>query len=275
MTALKKTKENEMIDVSGKTKLYGIVADPIGQVKAPEMMRKVFEQRGIDGVLMPMHVAPKDLPAFTQALRGIQNFGGMVVTVPHKTTIGVLCDEMTAAARTVGAVNIVRRDPDGRLFGDILDGRGFVAGLRLHGIEPKGKKILLAGAGGAANAIAFALAEAGATQLAVYNRSADKVRAMFARLGPVYPQIELLLGSRDPQGYDLIVNATSLGMASADQLPLDAHLLKSEQTVAEIIMAPALTPLLAAAQAKGCRIQYGAPMLACQIELMADFMGAK
>ena len=81
-----------MIDVSGKTKLYGIVADPIGQVKAPEMMRKVFEQRGIDGVLMPMHVAPKDLPVFTQALRGIQNFGGMVVTVPHKTTIGALLD---------------------------------------------------------------------------------------------------------------------------------------------------------------------------------------
>lgn len=264
-----------MIDVSGKTKLYGIVADPIGQVKAPEMMRKVFEQRGIDGVLMPMHVAPKDLAAFTQALRGIHNFGGMVVTVPHKTTIGVLLDEITAAARTVGAVNIVRRDPDGRLFGDILDGRGFVAGLRLHGIEPTGKKILLAGAGGAANAIAFALAEAGATQLAVYNRSADKVRAMFARLAPVYPQVELVLGTRDPQGYDLVVNATSLGMASADPLPLDANLLNAEQTVAEIIMAPALTPLLAAAQAKGCRIQYGAPMLASQIELMADFMGAK
>jgi shikimate dehydrogenase len=270
-----KIKENHMKDVSGKTKLYGIVADPIGQVKAPEMMRKVFEQRGIDGVLMPMHVAPKDLSAFTQALRGIQNFGGMVVTVPHKTTIGVLLDEITAAARTVGAVNIVRRDPDGRLFGDILDGRGFVAGLRSHGIEPKGKKILLAGAGGAANAIAFALAEAGATQLAVYNRSADKVRAMFARLAPVYPQVELVLGTRDPQGYDLVVNATSLGMASADPLPLDASLLNAAQTVAEIIMAPALTPLLAAAQARGCRIQYGAPMLACQIELMADFMGAK
>lgn len=264
-----------MIDISGKTKLYGIVADPIGQVKAPEMMRKVFEQRGIDGVLMPMHVAPKDLAAFTQALRGIQNFGGMVVTVPHKTTIGVLLDEITAAARTVGAVNIVRRDPDGRLFGDILDGRGFIAGLRLHGIEPRGKKILLAGAGGAANAIAFALAEAGATQLAVYNRSADKVRAMFARLAPLYPQVELVLRTRDPQGYDLVVNATSLGMASADPLPLDANLLSAEQTVAEIIMAPALTPLLAAAQAKGCRIQYGAPMLASQIELMADFMGAK
>jgi len=274
LRALKKIKENQMIDVSGKTKLYGIVADPIGQVKAPEMMRKVFEQRGIDGVLMPMHVAPKDLSAFTQALRGIQNFGGMVVTVPHKTTIGVLLDEITAAARTVGAVNIVRREPDGRLFGDILDGRGFVAGLRLHGIEPKGKKILLAGAGGAANAIAFALAEAGATQLAVYNRSADKVRAMFARLAPVYPQVELVLGTRDPQGYDLVVNATSLGMASADPLPLDANLLSAAQTVAEIIMAPALTPLLAAAQARGCRIQYGAPMLACQIELMADFMGA-
>jgi shikimate dehydrogenase len=264
-----------MADVSGKTKLYGIVADPIGQVKAPEMMRTVFERRGIDGVLMPMHVAPKDLPAFTQALRGMQNFGGMVVTVPHKTTIGALCDEITPAARTVGAVNIVRREADGRLFGDILDGSGFVAGLRLHGIEPRAQKILLVGAGGAANAIAFALAEAGAAQLAVYNRSSDKVRAMFARLSPLYPKVELVLGTRDPQGVDLIINATSLGMANADPLPLEASLLKPEQTVADIIMAPALTPLLAAAQARGCRIQYGAPMLACQIELMADFMGAK
>ena len=263
-----------MTNVSGKTKLYGIVADPIGQVKAPEMMRQVFEQRGIDGVLMPMHVAPQDLAAFTQALRGIQNFGGMVVTVPHKTTIGVLCDEITAAARTVGAVNIVRRDPDGRLFGDILDGRGFVAGLRLHGIEPKGKKIFLAGAGGAANAIAFALAESGVEQLTVYNRSATKVRAMFARLAPLYPQIKLTVGTRDPQGYELVINATSLGMASTDPLPLDTDRLSSEQIVAEIIMAPTLTPLLAAAQGKGCRIQYGSPMLACQIELMADFMGA-
>ena len=84
----------------------------------------------------------------------------------------------------------------------------------------------------------------------------------------------MCVGTRDPQGYDLVINATSLGMASADPLPLDANRLTSDQIVAEIIMAPALTPLLATAQGKGCRIQYGAPMLACQIELMADFMGA-
>ena len=264
-----------MREVTGKTKLYGIVADPIGQVKAPEMMRKAFEQRGIDGVLMPMHVAPKDLPAFTQALRGLQNFGGMVVTVPHKTTIGVLCDEITEAARTVGAVNIVRRDPDGRLLGDILDGRGFVTGLRLHDIEPKGKKIFLAGAGGAANAIAFALAEAGATQLTIYNRTLTKVQAMLERLKSIYPQVEFVAGNDNPKGHALVVNATSLGMASTDALPFDASQLTADQTVAEIIMAPVLTPLLVVAQAKGCRIQYGSPMLACQIELMADFMGAK
>ena len=264
-----------MSEVTGKTRLYGIVADPIGQVKAPEMMRRVFEQRAIDGVLMPMHVAPENLAAFTQALRGIQNFGGMVVTVPHKTTMGVLCDEITEAARTVGAVNIVRRDSDGRLLGDILDGRGFVAGLRLHGIEPTGMNVFLAGAGGAANAIAFALAEAGVVQLTVYNRSAEKVQAMFARLSVVYPQLRLVLGSSDPQGHDLVVNATSLGMAGGDPLPFDASRLKAAQIVAEIIMAPALTPLLALAQAKGCRIQFGAPMLSCQIELMADFMGAR
>ena len=144
----------------------------------------------------------------------------------------------------------------------------------LLGSSCEGKKIFLAGAGGAANAIAFALAESGAEQLTVYNRSAPKVQAMFARLAPLYPQIKLTVGTRDPQGCELVINATSLGMASTDLLPLDADRLTSAQTVAEIIMAPALTPLLAAAQGKGCRIQYGAPMLACQIELMADFMGA-
>jgi len=262
-----------MMEITGNTRLYGIVADPVSQVKTPQTMRKVFEQRGTDGVLVPMHVAPDNLPVFVQALRGVLNFGGMIATVPHKTAMLDLCDHVTPAARLVGAVNIVRRNPDGSLSGDILDGQGFVGGLRQHGIEPTGLRVFLSGAGGAAKAIAFALADAGVACLDIYNRTESKAQDIITRLQTVYPKVLMRAVGASPVGYDLVVNATSLGMKPDDPLPLDVTGLRAEQTVAEIIMTPALTPLLQAAQAKGCRIQYGLPMLECQIELMADFMG--
>lgn len=262
-----------MMEITGNTRLYGIVADPVSQVKTPQTMRRVFEQRGTDGVLVPMHVAPEGLAVFVQGLRSVLNFGGMIATVPHKTAMVALCDDITPAARLVGAVNIVRRNEDGTLSGDILDGQGFVAGLRKHGIEPAGKRIFLSGAGGAAKAIAFALAHAGVAQLSIYNRTQSKAQAIIERLQPVYPAIPMSVERATPAGYDIVVNATSLGMRETDALPLDIRGLSAEQTVAEIIMTPALTPLLVAAKAKGCRIQYGLPMLECQIELMADFMG--
>ena len=263
-----------MTEITRKTKLYAIVADPIQQVKTPQWINKLLAQRGVDGVLVPMHVPPAALPACVAALRGMLNFCGMVVTVPHKTAIVQLCDEVSPAAALVGAVNVVRRESDGRIVGDILDGKGFVSGLCLHGIEVKNKRVFLAGAGGASNAIAFALAEAGVDRLTIYNRTPAKVEDMIARLSRVYPDVKLVVGTANPAGHDLVVNATSLGMAETDSMPLSVEGLTPEQIVAEIIIVPALTRLLAAAQAKGCRIHYGAPMLECQIELMADFMGA-
>ena len=262
-----------MMEITGNTRLYGIVADPVSQVKTPQTMHRLFEKRGTDGVLVPMHVAPEALGAFVQGLRGVMNFGGMIATVPHKTAMVSLCDEVTPAARLVGAVNIVRRNPDGSLSGDILDGQGFVAGLRKHGIEPAGLRVFLSGAGGAAQAIAFALAHAGVAQLDIYNRTSSKAQHVITRLAAVYPSIPMSTVSANPAGYDLVVNATSLGMKEHDARPFDFDGLHAAQIVAEIIMTPAVTPLLAAAQAKGCRIQYGLPMLECQIELMADFMG--
>lgn len=262
-----------MAEITGNTKLYCIVADPIQQVKTPQTMNKMLAERGVDGVLVPMHVSPEALAGFMTAMRGIKNLGGIVVTVPHKTNIVALCDEVTAAAQTVGAVNVIRREQSGRLVGDILDGKGFVAGLRTHGIEPRGKTAYLAGAGGAANAIAFALAEAGVARLTVYNRTPSKAQEMLSRIAKIYPSVRMDVGSADPTGYDLVVNATSLGMVPTDAYPFAVEQLTAEQIVAEIIMKPELTPLLDAAQKKGCRIHFGLPMLQSQIGLMADFMG--
>jgi shikimate dehydrogenase len=264
-----------MIEITGKTKLYGIVADPIMQVKTPQTINAWMSKNEVDAVLVPMHVPASGLKSLVEGLRGMINLGGIVVTVPHKTTIIHLCDEVSQVAQLVGAVNVIRRTSEGKLIGDILDGKGFVAGLMRHDIEIHGKKVYLIGAGGAANAIAFALCESGVQELAVYNRTQSKVEDMFARLGKIYPHVNMTLATASPIGYDVIVNATSLGMAETDPYPLLAEELQSNQVVAEIIMKPELTPLLAVAKEKGCKIQYGLPMLESQIELMVNFMGLK
>ena len=263
-----------VIQISGNTRLFGILADPIHHVKTPHGINRLFEARGFDGVMVPIHVASDDLAALVKGLRSMRNLDGFVVTIPHKTAMPALCDEVTPMAAQIGAVNVVRRTPDGRLVGAMLDGEGFVAGLRKEGIDPYGRSAYLAGAGGAASAIAFALCKAGVSRLTVANRTQGKAEQLIQRLGAVYSEQRLEIGTEDPSGCDLVINATSLGLRPNDALPLAINLLVATQVVAEIIMQPAETPLLTAAKAKGCRLHHGAPMLACQIDLMAAFMGA-
>jgi len=263
-----------MQEITGNTRLFGILADPIHHVKTPQSINRLLRERQIDGVMVPLHVSVNGLEAMVQGLRQLHNLAGFVVTVPHKTAMWALCDELTPAAARIGAVNVVRRTPEGRLVGGILDGDGFVAGLRSNGIEPCGRSAYLAGAGGAASAIAFALAQAGVTRLTIANRTPEKAVELIGRIALDFPDLPLNAGTDDPSGHDLVVNGTSLGLAAGDALPLDVERLSPAQTVAEIIMQPTETPLLIAARKKGCRIHFGALMLSCQVELMAAFMGA-
>lgn len=259
-------------EITGHTRLLAIVADPIHHVQTPQRINVLVRAHGIDAVMVPMHVGPDQLATVMNALRHVGNFDGCVVTVPHKTGALQFCDEVSATARLVGAVNVVHRLPDGRLRGGMLDGVAFVDGLRGAGIDVAGMSVYLAGAGGAACAIAFALAESGVRGLTVANRSTDKARDLVARVRSVHPQLEIAIGSADPSGHDLVVNATSLGLRAGDPLPLDVSRLAPSQTVAEIIMDPADTALLIEARARGCRVHEGAPMLASQIPRMAAFM---
>ena len=265
---------SDTIDISGKTRLYAIIADPVHQVKTPQAINRLFRERGEDRVMVPFQIPAEALARTVEGLRGLANLEGFIVTVPHKTAMLALCDRVTEQARQVGAVNAVRRTPSGELEGAILDGIGFVAGLRHEGIEPAGLSVYLAGAGGAANAIAFALAQAGIAQLTIANRTQDKALELLERLRTAYPALAVRLGTRDPSGHGLVVNATSLGLREGDPLPCDVERLMPEQIVAEIIMQPPHTPLLVAAAARGCRVQEGLPMLLCQVELMAAAMGA-
>lgn len=259
--------------ITGSTKLFGIVADPISQVRTPQVLNQYFEQEKLDAVLVPMHVGTDGLPAVFQAFRQMRNLGGFIVTVPHKTDAVQLCDEVSDAARAIGAVNTVRREPDGRLVGDMFDGLGFVKGLKAQGNDPAGKTVLLLGAGGAAAAIAHALVESGVQRLSIANRTHAKAQAMAERVrasapgGVVVDAVEA-----DPRGYDLVVNATSLGMKETDALPIDTSLLEPTTLVAEIIMKPEMTALLQAGQARGCPIHLGRHMLDEQVQLMGRYM---
>lgn len=261
--------------ITGNTRLLGIVADPIGQVRTPQVLNAWLESEGIDAVLVPMHVGAEGLEALFQSFRHMRNLDGFVVTVPHKTEAVRLCDEVSDAARAMGAANTFRREPDGRLVGDMFDGLGFVEGLKAEGNDPAGKSVLLVGAGGAAAAIAYALTQAGIARLTIANRTHAKAEEMAQRLRAGQSGAVVDAGPADPRGYDIVVNATSLGMKDSDALPLDSSLLSPSTLVAEIIMKPEMTALLTAAQQRGCRIHLGRHMLDQQVNLIGRFITGK
>lgn len=260
--------------ISGNTAITVILANPVAHVRTPQAMNAHYDALGFDGVLVPLHVLPEDLAIVVEGLRRMRNLRGIVVTVPHKEAIAALCDDVTDQARQVGAVNVIRRDADGRLTGGQFDGEGFVAGLNQAGHAVAGRAVFMAGAGGAAAGLAFAFARHGAARLTIHNRTAAKAEDLAARVRAAYPACDARTGSADPGGHDVVVNATSLGMHDGDALPLDVARLTSAMLAAEVIMAPEVTPFLAEAAARGCATHGGKPMLAAQVALLARFMGA-
>lgn len=261
------------LSITGKTRVYGVIADPIAHVRAPMVFNPLFERRGIDAVMIPVHVRPEDLASAIAGLKAQRNFGGLAITVPHKLELMKLCDEVGKQGRLVGAVNAARFDADRRLIGDNFDGAGFVAGMRGEGYEVSGRSVLQLGAGGAGRAIAFALAEGGVARLAIANRTRAKAEELAAGVKAAYPGLPVSVSDPDPTGFDIVVNTTSAGLHPEDPLPLDPAHLRGDLLVAEIIMIPERTRLLDLALAKGCRVQYGRHMLDRQIDLIGNFLG--
>lgn len=262
--------------ISGRTKLLGLIADPVAQARTPGMANTLLEQQHQFGdfVLLPLHVSAQGIIPVVDALRQIQNFSGAVVSMPHKSTIVELIDELTAEAALAGAVNVIRRDVDGRLIGTMLDGEGFVAGLQAAGHPIHGTRCVLAGAGGAASAIAFALAKHGCASLCIINRTRSKAEALAERVRLAFPQLSVTTEAASTAHFDMAVNATSLGMHDCDELPFTSALIDRVGLVAECVIAPEMTPLLELAAKQGKAIHTGVPMLEAQLGLMLEFMGA-
>ncbi len=263
-----------MSPVTGHTKICFIFGDPIAQVQTPAAFNALAAARGYDAVMAPLCVRADDYPDALNMMRRLSNVAGCVVTVPHKTHTIELCDAAAARARACGGANVVRRNADGGLFADMFDGEGFAEGLRAAGRDIAQKRVLLAGAGGAAGAIAFALAERQVAEIAIANRSPARAAALTDKIARAFPALTVSAGGRDARGYDIVVNATSLGMRADDPLPIDAETLAPDMVVAEAVMTPARTGLLAAAERMGACAHPGRAMLDGQLSLIVDFLCA-
>ncbi|HEU5018538.1 MAG TPA: shikimate dehydrogenase [Pseudolabrys sp.] len=259
--------------ITGTTRLFAIIGDPVAHVRTPMAFNDYFAARGIDAICVPIHIGRDDLPRGWAGLKSTLNLDGFIVTAPHKAEAAQLCDKLEGDGVYTRVVNTVRREADGTFTGTLLDGRGFIAGMTAHGYPIKGRRFYMAGAGGAGTALAYALAGNGAAAITIHNRTRWKAENLVAGVGKAFPNCDVRLGNADASGHDVAVNATSLGLHPDDPHSFDLGSVGPSALVAEVVMKPEMTPLLIAAKARGHAIHFGTHMLNGQLELMMQFLG--
>lgn len=259
--------------INGNTKLIAHLGYPTHTFKAPLIYNPYFEASGIDAAVVPMGCRPEDYPEFLKLVFRLSNIHGALITMPHKiTTVGLL-DEVSKNVEVAGACNAVRIAEDGRLIGDMFDGEGFVRGVLRHGRQIFGKRAIITGAGGVGSAIAASLAHAGVAEICIFDTHAAMMRELAERLRHHYPELKVLTGSNDPTGFDIVVNATPLGMKDGDPLPFEVERISPDAFVGEVVLKQEITPFLAAVRARGCDFQVGVDMLFEQIPAYLEFFG--
>ncbi|WP_245909381.1 shikimate dehydrogenase family protein [Sphaerotilus hippei] len=246
--------------ISGHTRVFMVAGDPVSQVQAPAIFNRIFQRHGVDAVLVPAQVAPERFVDFARTIMAAGNIDGLWLTIPHKTTLLPLLGHVDTAGHMAQSVNAVRRHADGTLEGGLFDGSGLVSALRHFGLEPRGRRVLLLGTGGAGAAIATALLDQGVAELALHD------------LGPRAAQLAQRLGDArvsvpgaDPAGFELIINATPLGLQADDALPVDVSRIDPGARVFDILMKHRPTPLLRACAERGIQAHPGFEMLVQQV----------
>ena len=285
MTNMNDQRSNEtasgpQLAINGNTDVYLILGDPVEQVRAPESFNLIFATLGIDAVLVPVHVAAADVKAFVAAAFMGRNIKGMLLTIPHKSLVMEMLDDCGELARLAGAVNAIRRNEQGRLVGELFDGEGLVNSLNSFKITYSGKRVLMLGAGGGSAAIAASLvssasqASQGAPAgIALFDPTPGKAEALARRLGGAGPCRVYSVDSNDPAGFDVVVNATPLGLKLSDAMPCDVARMDAGAAFVDILMKNQPTPAVRAARSRGLVAHPGFEMMIQQAHLYLEFFG--
>jgi len=259
--------------VSGKTRVLGIVGDPIEQVRSPEMVTAELRRRNLDAVLIPIHVLPDDFDQVLPEIMKIRNLDGLVFTIPFKARALALAHEIGAQARVVGAINAMTRLAGGRWAGDIFDGIGCVEAFRRRGFSFSGRRVCLIGAGGAGSAIGIAMAYENPSAVRLFDVDEARAQNLAGKIRRVSPGTDVEVGSPTAQNIDVLMNATPVGMLGDQRLPIEASSIPPDVIVFDAIVKPEQTRLLALAQDCGCHRVYGREMMRGQIAKIVDFFG--
>ncbi len=253
-------------EITGSTRVFGVIGHPVGHTLSPLMMNAAFKERGLDCIYLPFHVEKKLLHKAIEGMRGL-NIAGLNVTIPHKVEVMKLLDDIDESARAAGAVNTIVNN-NGILRGLNTDGEGFLYALNRAGIGVSEKRIVVLGAGGASRAVISVLAANNAL-ITILNRTLEKARDL-ARAGAERVTIEAMVLNPDNLALaiskaDILVNTTSVGMTPGDNVsPVPAALLKRTLTVVDIVYNPIKTKLIDDAGKAGCTIVEGVHMLVGQ-----------
>lgn len=259
--------------INGNTELIAHIGYPTHSFKSPMIYNPYFEHVGVNAIVVPFGCKPEDYPAFLKSVFSLTNIRGALITMPHKVvTVGML-DEVTPTVKVAGACNAVKRLPDGRLVGDQFDGAGFVRGVQRKGLNLNGARVLVVGSGGVGCAIAASLAGAGIAAISLFDVNTAAAEGLGERIRAHYSGITVQTGSNDPAGFDLVVNATPMGMNEGDPLPMDVSRLDARTFVGEVVMRTEMTAFLGAAKARGCQVQVGSDMLFEMIPAYLEYFG--
>ena len=255
--------------ISGHTKLYGLIGSPVGHSGSPAMYNYTFERLGIDAAYLAFDIPLEKTEEGIAALKTLKA-GGFNVTMPDKTAVAGLVDEISPAAKLIGACNTVTVDENGKLTGHNTDGIGFVRNLHEHGVEVKGQKLVVLGAGGAATAICVQAALDGAAEIAIFNRGEDEFyqngEHTVEKITKAVPTCKVTITPLEDwdalaeavKGCGILVNATKVGMKPLDgETLIDPALFRSDLVVADTVYNPRETRMIEEAKAAGCKAAIG------------------
>jgi len=254
--------------ISGKTILCGVIGDPVEHSVSPAMHNAAFKKMGLDYWYVPFRVKPEKLAEAIAGMRAL-NIRGLNVTLPHKVAVIPFLDELDPLAEKISAVNTIVNE-GGTLTGYNTDATGFLQALLESGVEPKGKNVVILGAGGASRAISFILAERG-SNLVIVNRTLDKARELAGRLSDIFRRETRALKLDEEnltsvlEEADILVNTTSVGMSpNIDETPVSPTLFKPNLIVFDVVYNPSQTRLLTEAEQAGAKTISGIEMLVWQ-----------
>jgi shikimate dehydrogenase len=256
--------------ISGKTKVCGLIGDPVEHSLSPCFQNAAFQNRGLDFVYVVFKVEKGRLEAAIAGMRSLGIFG-LNVTMPHKIDVIQYLDELDETAKSIGSVNTIL-NKKGKLVGSTTDGKGALEALKYNSVDPSEKKVVVLGAGGASRSVSFALAKE-VKELVILNRTLGKAEELVKELRTTQAvnasvkagELTHRNAQQELRDADILINATSIGMRPQDRLtPVDSSLLRSDLTVFDLVYEPLETRLLAEAKKKGATTIDGLTMLVFQ-----------